>query len=69
MPPDFWEKRHADEALEAQALASKPWLRQGDIPFLGGRPDRETVISTDDILNLQIALNTAQDLEKFCALT
>jgi len=69
MLPDFWDNRQEEQAKEAQALASKPWLRHPQIAWLAGRPDRETVISTDDILNLQIALNTAQDLEEFCALT
>jgi hypothetical protein len=31
------------------------------IPFMGGRPARETVISKDDILNLIITLNTTSD--------
>ena len=31
------------------------------IPFLGGRPDRKTVISKDDILNLIITLHTTSD--------
>lgn len=28
------------------------------VPFLKGRPDRETVISQDDIIDLRIVLNT-----------
>lgn len=28
------------------------------IPFLGGRPERDTIITQDDITNLIIALNT-----------
>jgi hypothetical protein len=35
------------------------------IPFLGGRPHRETVISEDDIMNLVISLNTAKSFEMF----
>jgi len=35
------------------------------IPFLGGRPVRETVISEDDITNLIIAVNTSKSLEVF----
>jgi hypothetical protein len=35
------------------------------IPFLGGRPNRETVISNEDILNLSIALSTAKSFENF----
>jgi hypothetical protein len=36
------------------------------IPFLGGRPDRELVINGDDILNLQIALETSKTIKEFC---
>ncbi len=35
------------------------------IPFLGGRPDREVVIGTDDVTNLIIACNTCASLEEF----
>jgi hypothetical protein len=35
------------------------------IPFLTGRPRRETAIETDDIINLQIALFTSESLEDF----
>ena len=36
-----------------------------NIPFLGGRPDRDTVINGDDILNLNIAVNTVSTFEDF----
>ena len=39
--------------------------REEYIPFLGGRPHRDNVISEDDITNLIIALNTAKSLEVF----
>ncbi len=35
------------------------------IPFLGGRPDRSFSIGKDDLLNLQIALNTCSSMEEF----
>ena len=35
------------------------------IPFLGGRPVRDTAISQDDVVNLLIALNTSRSLEEF----
>jgi len=38
------------------------------ISFLQGRPNRETVINGDDILNLKIALETSKDVESFLAL-
>ncbi len=35
------------------------------IPLLGGRPEREAIISSDDIVNLQIALHTCTSLDEF----
>jgi hypothetical protein len=35
------------------------------IPFLEGRPKRETAIDHDDLLNLAIALNTCKTVEEF----
>lgn len=35
------------------------------IPPLMGRPERETCINEDDILNLNIALNTAKTIDEF----
>jgi len=35
------------------------------IPFLGGRPKRQTVINHDDLLNMRILLNTASSFEEF----
>ncbi len=40
-------------------------LVKSRIPFLEGRPKRETAIDRDDLLNLQIALNTAKTVEEF----
>lgn len=37
------------------------------IPFLGGRPLRETVIDRDDLLNLTIQLNISDTVEEFLA--
>jgi hypothetical protein len=39
--------------------------RPGYIPFLGGRPVRESVISKDDLLNLTITLNTTDTIDDF----
>jgi hypothetical protein len=35
------------------------------IPFLGGRPERLTVIRADDIVNLKIILNMTGSVEEF----
>ena len=35
------------------------------IPFLGGRPKRIKIITTDEIINLKIALNTTSTVDAF----
>jgi hypothetical protein len=35
------------------------------IPFLEGRPKRDTSIGHDDCVNLEIALNTCKDVDEF----
>jgi hypothetical protein len=35
------------------------------IPFLGGRPERVTVIGEDDVVDLKINLNTTASVEEF----
>jgi hypothetical protein len=40
-------------------------LSENYIPFLEGRPNRDTVISSDDILNLKIALNQSSSFKEF----
>ncbi len=39
------------------------------IPFLAGRPPRETAIGHDDCLNLQIAFYTSKSLDEFLEVT
>jgi len=60
---NFWEARQHEQALEAQALSSKPWLTA--IPLFEGRPERDTIINDDDIINLKIALGSSNSLESF----
>ena len=40
-------------------------LSEEYIPFLEGRPKRETIIGNNDLTNLKIALNTFKSLEDF----
>ena len=35
------------------------------IPFLQGRPTRDTAIGNDDVLNLIIAMHTSSDFDAF----
>ncbi len=38
------------------------------IPFLSGRPERETIISVDEIINLTISLNVTKSVDEFLQL-
>jgi hypothetical protein len=42
--------------------------KPGYIPFLEGRPARDTVIGSEDITNLRIALETSRSVQEFLAL-
>lgn len=56
-----WDQRFHDQAVEAIRN------RNADrIPPFTGRPDRDTVIGHEDIINLQIALGTARTVEELC---
>lgn len=39
--------------------------RRSIIPFMKGRPKRDTIIQNDDILNLVILLNSCKTLKEF----
>jgi len=48
-----------------EAVESYGRLLEKKIPLFAGRPLREKIISKDDILNLQIALNASQGWDEF----
>ncbi|MFP4418350.1 MAG: hypothetical protein ACOC4C_04310 [Fibrobacterota bacterium] len=50
---------------ERKTVGLEEILRHEYIPFLHGRPSREQAIGSDDVVNLQIALNTAENLLEF----
>ena len=43
-------------------------LANARIPFLSGRPERETIISMDEIINLTINLNITKSVDEFLQL-
>ena len=49
---------HDKRTVKLEKVLSKNY-----IPFLEGRPERDTVISSDDVLNLKIALNQSSTFE------
>jgi hypothetical protein len=51
--------------IDKRQIRLEEVMKPDYIPFLGGRPDRVTIISPDDIMNLKINLNTIQSVEEF----
>jgi hypothetical protein len=49
--------------IDKRTVKLEEMKRQGFIPFMGGRPMRETIINNDDILNLTILMNTTASVE------
>lgn len=43
-------------------------LAKTRIPFLSGRPERDTIISVDEIINLTISLNVTKSVDEFLQL-
>jgi hypothetical protein len=58
------ENRHV---TDKRSIKLEDVLKKDYIPFLGGRPKRETIISKEDIMNLAITLNTCANVEEFLA--
>ena len=52
------------KANDKRRITLKEVMADDYIPFLEGRPKRETVIGSNDIINLKIALNTVGTLEE-----
>jgi hypothetical protein len=50
--------------IDKRQIRLEEVMKPDYIPFLGGRPDKETVIRLDDILNLKIILNTTDSVEE-----
>jgi hypothetical protein len=51
--------------IDRRKIRLEKVMRPDYIPFMGGRPDRKTVISMDDIVNLKITLNTINTIDEF----
>jgi hypothetical protein len=52
------------KVIDKRQIRLEEVLRPDYIPFLGGRPERETIIMPDDIVNLKIILNTTDSVEE-----
>jgi hypothetical protein len=56
------EDRHV---IDKRSIKLEDVMKKDYIPFLGGRPERQTIIGKDDILNLEITLNTCSTVDEF----
>jgi hypothetical protein len=52
------------KVVDKRQIRLEDLMKPGYIPFLGGRPKRQTVITADDVTNLSIALNTTMSVEE-----
>jgi len=53
------------KVVDRRSIKLENIMKPDYIPFLGGRPDRETVIRKDDLINLEITINTCTTVEEF----
>jgi hypothetical protein len=63
--------RNKERRMEKKNIVDKRNIRLEDvmkkdyIPFLGGRPLRQTIIGKDDLMDLKIRLYTTKSVEAF----
>ena len=50
--------------VDKRSIKLEDVMKPGYIPFLAGRPERETVIGKDDLMNVEILLNTKNTVEE-----
>ncbi|MBN1127561.1 MAG: hypothetical protein JXA71_01140 [Chitinispirillaceae bacterium] len=55
----------AKKVIDRRNIRLEKVMSKDFIPFLGGRPDRTTIICSDDIMNLTITLNTTVSVDAF----
>ena len=55
---------HKENTVDRRRIRLDDVVRGDYIPFLGGRPDRERIIGSDDVVDLVIALNTVRSVEE-----
>jgi hypothetical protein len=52
------------KVVDKRSVKLESVMRPDYIPFLSGRPNRETVIGKDDLMNVAIMLNTTNTVEE-----
>jgi hypothetical protein len=56
------ESRHV---IDKRQVRLEDIMKEDYIPFMEGRPRRESVITRDDVADLKIALNTTATFDEF----
>lgn len=51
--------------LDKRKVRLEQIMRDGFIPFLEGRPRRDSIINRDDLVNLRINLNVTKSIDDF----
>jgi hypothetical protein len=51
--------------IDKRSIKLENVLKPDYIPFLSGRPDRESAIGKDDLMNLEIMIHTTNTVEDF----
>jgi hypothetical protein len=51
--------------IDKRSIKLEDVMKPDYIPFLSGRPERESIIGKDDVMNLEITLHTSRSVEEF----
>jgi hypothetical protein len=54
-----------NNVIDKRSIKLENVMRPDYIPFLSGRPDRDSTIEKDDLMDLEIVLNTTETVEDF----
>ncbi len=59
------KNKERKNVVDRRSIKLEHVLKSDYIPFLAGRPDRENPIGKDDMVNLEIVLNTSKTIDEF----
>jgi hypothetical protein len=51
--------------IDKRSIKLEDILKPDYIPFMSGRPERESIIGKDDLMNLEIELNMTDSVDEF----
>jgi hypothetical protein len=61
----FRKKKEKERIVDRRRFTLEDAMKGKFIPMYEGRPNRDTIIGKDDILNLEIALHTCTSVDTF----